>query len=219
MCSARLAGPLYNVKRFGKDVAVPKSPETEGSPRLMTTSEIAAEHGVSRQTVHAHRKRGVFPKPVVGEGSTRPRFRADEVAAFFAANPPQPGKRTDLAPETNRGEPEMNQAEDIPTIGEPTTKGDRGFLTYGGREIPTDYGHKIRVQESSSAEGPKVWLLISDSPITSGHDPHLTLEQAIAVHAALGQFIEGVPERWEGGAEKLAEARRRVLGEPEASDG
>lgn len=63
----------------------------------MTTTEIAAEHGVTRQTVHAHRKRGVFPKPVEGEGSTRPRFRADEVAAFFAANPPSPGKRTDLA--------------------------------------------------------------------------------------------------------------------------
>ncbi|WP_240812566.1 helix-turn-helix domain-containing protein [Streptomyces sp. DASNCL29] len=62
----------------------------------MTTTEIAAEHGVTRQTVHAHRKRGVFPKPVEGEGSTRPRFRADEVAAFFAANPPSPGKRTDL---------------------------------------------------------------------------------------------------------------------------
>lgn len=71
----------------------------------MTTSEIAAEHGVSRQTVHAHRKRGVFPKPVVGEGSTRPRFRADEVAAFFAANPPQPGKRTDLAPAPDQGDP------------------------------------------------------------------------------------------------------------------
>jgi hypothetical protein len=67
----------------------------------MTTTEIAAEHGVTRQTVHTYRKRGVFPKPVEGEGSTRPRFRADEVAAFFAANPPSPGKRTDL---TNRDE-------------------------------------------------------------------------------------------------------------------
>ncbi|MEU8968126.1 helix-turn-helix domain-containing protein [Streptomyces monashensis] len=70
----------------------------------MTTSEIAAEHGVSRQTVHAHRKRGAFPKPVEGEGSTRPRFRADEVAAFFAENPPTPGKRTDL-PAKQQGEP------------------------------------------------------------------------------------------------------------------
>jgi predicted DNA-binding transcriptional regulator AlpA len=70
----------------------------------MTTTEIAAEHGVTRQTVHAHRKKGVFPKPVEGEGSTRPRFRADEVAAFFAANPPSPGKRTDLT-QRPQGEP------------------------------------------------------------------------------------------------------------------
>jgi predicted DNA-binding transcriptional regulator AlpA len=89
--------PLYNVKRFGKDVAVPKSPDSEGVPRLMTISEIALEHGVSRQSVHSYRTRGTFPKPVEGEGSTRPRFRADEVAAWFAANPPRPGKRTDLA--------------------------------------------------------------------------------------------------------------------------
>lgn len=70
----------------------------------MTTTEIAAEHGVSRQTVHTHRKNGAFPKPVEGEGSTRPRFRADEVAAFFVANPPAPGKRTDL-PAKQQGEP------------------------------------------------------------------------------------------------------------------
>jgi predicted DNA-binding transcriptional regulator AlpA len=95
-----VAGPLYNVKRFGKDVAVPKSPDSEGVPRLMTVSEIALEHGVSRQTVHSYRTRGSFPKPVEGEGSTRPRFRADEVAAWFAANPPRPGKRTDLSDRT-----------------------------------------------------------------------------------------------------------------------
>ncbi|WP_312870611.1 helix-turn-helix transcriptional regulator [Streptomyces himalayensis] len=77
---------------------MPKSPDSEGVPRLMTISEIALEHGVSRQSVHSYRTtRGDFPKPVEGEGSTRPRFRADEVAAWFAANPPRPGKRTDLA--------------------------------------------------------------------------------------------------------------------------
>ncbi|MEU9640922.1 DUF6221 family protein [Streptomyces sp. NPDC048188] len=63
----------------------------------MTVSEIALEHGVSRQTVHSYRTRGSFPKPIEGEGSTRPRFRADQVAAWFTANPPRPGKRTDLA--------------------------------------------------------------------------------------------------------------------------
>ncbi|MGD6750971.1 helix-turn-helix transcriptional regulator [Streptomyces sp. BH105] len=82
----------------------------------MTTSEIAAEHGVSRQTVHAHRKGGAFPKPVEGEGSTRPRFRADEVAAFFAANPPSPGKRTDLAAARTEGESMLQKEQVAPIV-------------------------------------------------------------------------------------------------------
>ena len=85
---------------------MPKSPEHEGSPRLMTTTEIAAEHGVSRQSIHAYRRTGAFPQPVEGEGSTRPRFRADEVAAWFAANPPQPGKKRSSPPQ-QQGESRM----------------------------------------------------------------------------------------------------------------
>jgi hypothetical protein len=104
-------------------------------------------------------------------------------------------------------------AERTPTISEPVPASDRGFNLYGGREIPTSYGHTIRVQESSAASGPHVWLFISDSPQAEGHSPHLSLEQSIAVHAALGQFIDGVAEGWEGGAEMVAEAKRRVLGE------
>jgi predicted DNA-binding transcriptional regulator AlpA len=98
--------PFTNVKGFGEDVAVPKSPEHEGSPRLMSISQIAEEHGVSRVSIHAYRRRGDFPQPVSGgEGTTRLRWRADEVAAWFAANPKQPGKRTDLAAEPAQGEP------------------------------------------------------------------------------------------------------------------
>ena len=78
---------------------MPKSPEPEGSPRLMTTTEIAAEHEVSRQTIHTYRRTGIFPSPVEGEGSTRPRFREDEVAAFFKANPKQPRKKRRPQPE------------------------------------------------------------------------------------------------------------------------
>lgn len=70
----------------------------------MTVKEIADEHEVSRQTVHNYRRAGVFPKPVEGEGSTRLRFRSDEVDAFFEANPKQPGKRTDLAPKRQQTE-------------------------------------------------------------------------------------------------------------------
>jgi hypothetical protein len=69
----------------------------------MTTMEIAAEHGVSRQSIHAYRRSGEFPRPVGGEGSTRPRFRADEVAAFFEANPKQPGKKRSSPPQ--QGDP------------------------------------------------------------------------------------------------------------------
>ncbi len=72
---------------------MPKSPESEGSPRLMTVTEIAAKHDVSRQTIHTYRRTGVFPPPVEGEGSTRLRFREDEVTAFFEANPKQPRKK------------------------------------------------------------------------------------------------------------------------------
>ncbi|MEU9792905.1 helix-turn-helix domain-containing protein [Streptomyces sparsogenes] len=72
----------------------------------MTVTQIAEEHGVSRQTIHTYRRSGVFPPPVEGEGSTRPKFRADEVAAFFEANPKQPGKkRTAAAPRADQGEP------------------------------------------------------------------------------------------------------------------
>ncbi|MEU1445483.1 helix-turn-helix transcriptional regulator [Streptomyces mirabilis] len=71
----------------------------------MTTTEIAAEHGVSRQTIHTYRRTGVFPQPVEGEGSTRPRFRADEVDAFFEANPKQPGVKRVPSPLADQGVP------------------------------------------------------------------------------------------------------------------
>lgn len=85
---------------------MPKSPEPEGSPRLMTVNEIAATHDVSRQTIHTYRRTGVFPSPVEGEGSTRLRFREDEVAAFFKANPKQPRKKRRPQPQ---GEPAVIQ--------------------------------------------------------------------------------------------------------------
>lgn len=81
---------------------MPKNPESEGGPRLMTTAEIAEEHEVSRQTIHTYRRTGIFPSPVAGEGSTRPRFREDEVAAFFKANPKQPRKKR--RPQPDQGE-------------------------------------------------------------------------------------------------------------------
>jgi predicted DNA-binding transcriptional regulator AlpA len=92
------------VQKFGEDVAVPKNPEREGSPRLITIGQIAEEHGVSRSSVHNYRRSATFPRPVQVEGSTKTQYRADEVAAWFKANPKQQGKRTDLAPANDEGE-------------------------------------------------------------------------------------------------------------------
>jgi hypothetical protein len=74
----------------------------------MTVTEIAAAHDVSRQTIHTYRRTGVFPPPVEGEGSTRLRFREDEVAAFFEANPKQPRKKRRY-PHEQQGEPAVIQ--------------------------------------------------------------------------------------------------------------
>ena len=85
---------------------MPKNPEREGSPRLLSINQIAVEYGVSRSTVHTYRRNGTFPQPAPVEGmeKTKLRFRADEVAAWFKANPKQQGKRTDLAVKSE-GEP------------------------------------------------------------------------------------------------------------------
>ncbi|MFF7365642.1 helix-turn-helix domain-containing protein [Streptomyces sp. NPDC008125] len=70
----------------------------EGGEEPMTIAEICAEHGLSRQTLHAIRARpnSVFPGPVPAAGSTRLRFPRRDVAAYFEANPPRQGRRTDL---------------------------------------------------------------------------------------------------------------------------
>ncbi|MFD8254949.1 helix-turn-helix transcriptional regulator [Streptomyces werraensis] len=76
---------------------MPTNPESEGS-RLITLKQIEQEHGIGRSSLHSYRRRPTFPQPVPVEGSTKILYRADEVAAWFEANPPQQGKRTDLAP-------------------------------------------------------------------------------------------------------------------------
>lgn len=96
------------------------------------------------------------------------------------------------------------------TVPDPVAN-DRGFLTYTGGPIPTDYGHEITIQESSAASGPHVWLFVGDSTMVLGHDPHLTLAQAIRLRAALDQFIQGVPERWNNGQEKLDRAYMKAF--------
>lgn len=84
---------------------MPKNPEREGSPRLITPQEIEQEYEIKRSTLYTYRHRPTFPKPVKVEGSIKTFYRADEVAAWIAANPKQQGKRTDLAPDPDQGEP------------------------------------------------------------------------------------------------------------------
>lgn len=98
-----------------------------------------------------------------------------------------------------------------PKVGKPVPS-ERGFYTYGGAPIPTVYGHEITVQESSASDGPGLWLYVSDSIKVSRHNPHLDLEQVLMLHAALGQFIEDVPQRWTDGEKLIAAARNAVFG-------
>lgn len=91
---------------------MPKNPESEGSPRLMSISEIALKYDVSRSSVHNYRRGGTFPRPAPVEGmdKTKLRFRSDEVAAWFEANPKSQGKRTDLA-DKQQGDPVADTAQ------------------------------------------------------------------------------------------------------------
>ncbi len=82
---------------------MPKNPESEGS-RLVNLKEIEQEHGVSRSALHTYRRSASFPQPIPVEGSTKIQYRAEEVAAWFEANPKQQGRRTDLAVPREQGD-------------------------------------------------------------------------------------------------------------------
>lgn len=85
---------------------MPKNPDSEGSPVLLTIDQIAAKHRVSRSSVHTYRRGGTFPRPVPVEGTTRVLFDAAEVAAWFEANPKRQGSRTDIhSKKPQQGEP------------------------------------------------------------------------------------------------------------------
>jgi predicted DNA-binding transcriptional regulator AlpA len=92
------------VQKLREDVAVPENPESEGS-RLITLKQIELEHGVSRSALHTYRRSASFPQPVPVEGSTKTQYRADEVAAWFQANPKQQGKKRDEFVSHQQGEP------------------------------------------------------------------------------------------------------------------
>ncbi|MEH0542971.1 DNA-binding protein [Streptomyces sp. B21-105] len=90
---------------------MPENPESEGS-RLITLKQIELEHGVSRSALHTYRRSSSFPQPVPVEGSTKTQYRADEVAAWFQANPKQQGKKRDQFVSHQQGEP-MDARKDL----------------------------------------------------------------------------------------------------------
>lgn len=87
---------------------------------------------------------------------------------------------------------------------------DRGFSVFGGSEVNTSYGHAVRIQESSAANGPHCWMFIGESRRVDGFDPHLSLADAIEIRDRLTQFIDGVPERWTRGSDMLKDAQAEV---------
>lgn len=89
---------------------MPENPESEGS-RLITLKQIEQEHGVSRSALHTYRLSSTFPQPVPVEGSTKTLFQADEVAAWFQANPKQQGKKRDRFLSQPQGDPVTTTAE------------------------------------------------------------------------------------------------------------
>jgi hypothetical protein len=84
-----------------------------------------------------------------------------------------------------------------------TKRGDRGFHQYGVPVVCT-YGSQVEVYESSSAEGPHVWIKVQVDPRVLTRQPygegvaHLNEEQARAVIARLQAWLDEIPSRWEG---------------------
>lgn len=69
-------------------------------------------------------------------------------------------------------------------------RNERGFMVY--TQFRDSYQSEIRVQESSSAEGPHVWIFCNPSvPSRPGESmaPHLTRAQAKRVRDALDRFL------------------------------
>ncbi|MFJ1606977.1 GIY-YIG nuclease family protein [Streptomyces sp. NPDC088253] len=83
--------------------AVPPVVRLPDPDALLSIRDITVHHGISRQALHNHRQHPEFPVPVATAGSSRPRWHAGGVAAYFTAHPKRPGERTDLTRERDNG--------------------------------------------------------------------------------------------------------------------
>lgn len=70
----------------------------------------------------------------------------------------------------------------------------RGFHDYDS--FRDTYGSEVTVRESSNASGPHVWVFCKENPQMVDPSPHLNVEQARRVIAALQAFVDEAPERW-----------------------
>jgi hypothetical protein len=87
---------------------------------------------------------------------------------------------------------------DEPKI-EPTVNA-RGF--HGYTELTDSYGASVRVQESSAASAPHVWIFLEGGAVKENNgSAHLNIEQATKVRDALTYWLEEIPSRWDQGAE------------------
>lgn len=83
-------------------------------------------------------------------------------------------------------------------------RGDRGFHGYG-KPMTDSYGSVLEVYESSSAEGPHVWLSVDSSSWENDQrakrgsgTAHLNAAQARDLIARLQTWLDEIPKRWEG---------------------
>lgn len=81
------------------------------------------------------------------------------------------------------------------------TETPRGFHDYA--DFVDTYGINVRVRESSSAEGPHLWVFTksTDRPGTPESDgvTHLNVEQAKLLRDAIDYWLNEIPKRWEDG--------------------
>lgn len=80
-------------------------------------------------------------------------------------------------------------------------RGDRGFIGYG-QPFDCTYGTSVETYESSSAEGPHLWLALRGGEalraraVPGEAHAHLDEDQVRALRDRLQAFLDDIPSRW-----------------------
>jgi predicted DNA-binding transcriptional regulator AlpA len=100
-------GPAHN--HMGTPQYVPPSVKAAAQrSRIsgeLTVKQIMAKHDISRQSLHTYRQNPSFPLPVSRPGTGGLRWREDELAVWFDANPKQQGKKREQFVSHQQGDP------------------------------------------------------------------------------------------------------------------